>query len=244
MYKSIKKLIKNILPQSFLFKNEVVLRSLIYPFYKGDKHECNICQKKLKHFILVENGNLVCPVCGSLSRTRRLWMILNQEFLKSNIAILDFSPSRAIYRKLKSNPNIAYYSTDFEDQFLADYQYDITNINAEANQFDLIICYHILEHIEQDLTAMNELFRVLKDGGKCLIQTPFKEGEVYENDAVKTKEERLKHFGQEDHVRIYSIVELKKRLEKSGFYVEEKSYSKDEYFELSENETILICTKK
>ena len=171
-------------------------------------------------------------------------MILNQEYLKSNITILDFSPSRAIYRKLKLNPNIAYYSTDFEDQFLADYQYDITNINAEANQFDLIICYHILEHIEQDLTAMNELFRVLKDGGKCLIQTPFKEGEVYENDAVKTKEDRLKHFGQEDHVRIYSIVELKKRLEKSGFYVEEKSYSKDEYFELSENETILICTKK
>lgn len=244
MYKTLKKIVKNIMPQKFLFENEVLFRSLIYPLYKGENHECNICKKHLKDFVLVENGNLVCPVCGSLPRTRRLWKILNEKYLKHDIKILDFSPSRAIYRNLKKNKNITYFSTDFENEFLADYRFDITNIDAESESFDLIICYHILEHIDSDQHAMNELFRVLKSNGTCLIQTPFKDGETYEDFSIKTKEDRLKHFGQEDHVRIYSIKGLKERLEKSGFLVDIQTFSKDEFLGLSENEHIMFCTKK
>lgn len=244
MYQTIKKIVRNILPQKFIFENEVTLRSLIYPIYKGDKHQCNVCEKKLKAFVMVENGNLVCPVCGSLPRTRRLWKILNENFLKPDIKILDFSPSRAIYRKLKKNQSIQYFSTDFENEFLADYRFDITNIDYNSESFDLIICYHILEHIDKDQQAMNELFRVLKPNGTCFIQTPFKDGETYEDFSIKTKEDRLKHFGQDDHVRIYSVNGLKERLEKSGFSVEVKTFSKDDYFCFSNNEKILFCTKK
>lgn len=244
MYKILKKVVKNIMPQKFLFENEVLLRSLVYPLYKGKNHECNICKKQLKSFVLVENGNLVCPVCGSLPRTRRLWKLLNEKYFKPEIKILDFSPSRAIYRNLKKNKNITYFSTDFEDEFLADYRFDITNIDAKSETFDLIICYHILEHIDNDQQAMNELFRVLKADGTCLIQTPFKDGETYEDFSIKTKEDRLKHFGQDDHVRIYSITGLKERLEKSGFLVDVQTFSKDVFFGLSENELILVCSKK
>ena len=49
-----------------------------------------------------------------------------------------------------------------------------------------------------------ELFRVLKPNGTVLIQTPFKDGEIYEDYAITSESERLIHFGQEDHVRIYS----------------------------------------
>lgn len=232
------------IPQKFLFENEVLLRSLIYPIYKGNSHQCNICEKKLKNFILVENGNLVCPVCGSLPRTRRLWKLLNENYLKPEIKVLDFSPSRALYRKLKKNKNIHYFPTDFENEFLADYRFDINNIDSESERFDLIICYHILEHIVSDQQAMKELFRVLKTDGTCLIQTPFKDGETYEDFSIKTKEDRLKHFGQDDHVRIYSISGLKECLEKSGFLVDVQTFPKDDFFGLSENEHILVCSKK
>ena len=176
MYKTLKKVVKNMIPQKFLFENEVLLRSLIYPLYKGENRACNICKKHLKDFVLVENGNLVCPVCGSLPRTRRLWKLLNENYLKPEIKVLDFSPSRALYRKLKKNKNIHYFPTDFENEFLADYRFDINNIDSESERFDLIICYHILEHIDSDQQAMKELFRVLKTDGTCLIQTPFKDG--------------------------------------------------------------------
>ena len=95
---------------------------------------------------------------------------------------------------------------------------------------------------------MQELFRVLKEGGKALIQTPFKEGEIYENDAIISPEDRLRHFGQEDHVRIYSVSGLKRRLEKAGFALEDRNFVALEddsalRLGLKETEIILIASK-
>jgi ubiquinone/menaquinone biosynthesis C-methylase UbiE len=35
----------------------------------------------------------------------------------------------------------------------------------EDNQYDVILCNHVLEHIPDDTKAMQELYRVLKPGG-------------------------------------------------------------------------------
>ena len=158
----------------------------------------------------------ICPFCGSLSRTRRLWKLLFED-LNIKGKVLHFSPSRSLYRRLKKIETIDYISTDFENEFLADQKYDITKLEIADNQFDFIICYHILEHIENDGQAMKELFRVLKPGGVAIIQTPFKEGEIYENDKIISPEDRKIHFHQEDHVRIYSVEGLKKSFGKSRF---------------------------
>lgn len=242
MYSFLKNNLKKVFPQKFLFENESAFRKLLIPFYSGKNCQCNICNTKLKSFERLENGNLLCPICGSLPRSRRLWKILNEDFLKPDQLILDFSPSRALFRKLKKDKDIQYFSTDFENEFLADYRFDITKIDAESNFFNLIICYHILEHIMEDSLAIQELYRVLKNGGTCLIQTPFQEN-LYEDFSIVSKEERLKHFGQDDHVRIYSVNILKKRLEKVGLSVEIKKFKKDNYFGFSENETVLFCRK-
>lgn len=93
---------------------------------------------------------------------------------------------------------------------------------------------------------MKELFRILSTNGKIFIQTPFKEGEIYENDNIIQPEERKLRFGQSDHVRVYSINGLKNRLEKVGFAVEIFSFSnqnEENYFGLLENETILVGRK-
>ncbi|RNA61839.1 class I SAM-dependent methyltransferase [Chryseobacterium nematophagum] len=244
MYSIAKNIIRKILPQKFLFENEMLFRKLLYPLYKGSHYECNICHSKLKNFITLENGNLLCPICGSLPRSRRLYKILNDEYLKDKVKFLDFSPSRSIFRKLKKRKNIQYFSTDYEDEFLADYHFDITQIDTESETFDLIVCYHILEHIERDHLAMSELYRVLKTDGSLLIQTPFKDGHTYEDSTIKTPEERLKHFGQEDHVRVYSVENLVERLEKAGFITQVKTFTKDSYHGFAENERVIICKKE
>jgi len=243
MYNLLKSIVKNIVPNRILVENEERFRRLLIPLYQGKSHECNICKTQLKHFARLNNQDFICPICGSLSRTRRLYMLLEKEFLKPGFLVLDFSPSRILYRKLKKRKDFLYFPTDFEDAFLSDYHYDITNIDTEDNKFDLIICYHILEHIVEDKQAMKELYRVLKKGGTVLIQTRFKEGEAYEDYTIISPEERLKHFGQEDHVRIYSALELEKRLKEAGFHTEIKTFEADIYFGLKKDEKIIVCKK-
>ena len=126
---------------------------------------------------------------------------------------------------------------------MADQSYDITAIDAPDDQYDGVICFHVLEHVENDHSAISELYRVLKPGGTAFIQTPFKTGETYEDFSIVSPADRLKHFGQEDHVRIYSVSGLKERLGKVGFQVDVRLFPEGHVLGLKENETILICKK-
>lgn len=226
MYKSLKRIAKSIVPKTFLLKNEFFFRKIISLQYKGNAHQCNICNFKLNRFVTLEDHDLLCPSCGSRNRSRRLYKLLNESD-KLKGSVLHFSPPRALSEQLKKLKTISYYSSDFENEFIADYHYDITAIATDSDFFDLIICYHVLEHIEADTKAMSELYRVLKPNGICFIQTPFKQGIIYENNKLTTKAERKAAFGQEDHVRVYSVEGLRNRLEFAGFNVEIKTFAKN-----------------
>lgn len=244
MYQIFKKILTQIIPRKLLFEQEENIRRLYSLFYSGNAYECNICNKNLSNFIKTSKNDSLCPNCGSLQRNRRLWNLLESEFLTVNCDVLDFSPSRCLYRKLKKIENINYQTTDLSGDFIADHQFDITNLKINDNSFDLVICYHVLEHITNDIKAIKELFRILRPGAKALVQTPFKDGAIYENYSIVTEEERFKHFGQEDHVRIYSVSGLKKRLESCGFFVETRtSFNFQKQLDLNEKETILVLTK-
>jgi 2-polyprenyl-3-methyl-5-hydroxy-6-metoxy-1,4-benzoquinol methylase len=141
---------------------------------------------------------------------------------------------------------LQYITSDYEDEFIADHRFDITNINQKEASFDTIICFHVLEHIPDDRKALQELYRVAKPNANVLIQTPFKEGDIYENLAITSPEDRLKHFGQEDHVRVYSPEGLKTRLTQVGFTVKTLSFcpeNDDVHFGYSSPEIVLIATK-
>ena len=242
MYNILKRVFTAIFPKKTLFRIEPYFRKCYAFFKKGTQHLCNICEFKSSHFERLPNADLLCPNCGSLSRDRRLWELISTAYLQSNILILDFSPSRSLFRKWKEVTNVKHIASDLSGDFIADVSYDITQIPEKDAQFDLIICYHILEHVVDDIKAMSELFRVLKPNGTVLIQTPFKDGEIYEDYAITSESERLIHFGQEDHVRIYSVDGLKKRLESVGFSIIVNQYKKEEYLGFS-NEIILVAKK-
>ncbi|WP_178987744.1 class I SAM-dependent methyltransferase [Winogradskyella schleiferi] len=243
MYTSLKRIAKLIVPKQLLQKNEFFFRKLVSLRYKGDKYQCNICHFNLNRFVNLDDHDLLCPNCGSRSRTRRLYKLLNEaNILKGTI--LHFSPPRSLSERLRKIEDISYYSSDYENEFIADYSYDITAIDSESNFFDLVICYHVLEHINEDLKAMSELYRVLKPNGICYIQTPFKNGNIYEDTSITSEDARKTAFGQEDHVRIYSIKGLQNRLESVGFRVEIMTFENNssETFGLKP-ETILIGKK-
>ena len=242
MYSSIKFVLHNLFPKKTLFKVEPYFRKCFAIFKKGTQHYCTICEFKSSSLEYLPNQDLLCPNCGSLSRDRRLWKLISTTYLQPNIQVLDFSPSRSLFRKWKKIKTVDYTASDLSGDFIADVQFDITNISKPDESYDLIICYHILEHVVEDIKAMQELFRVLKPNGTIWIQTPFKEGEIYEDYTITSEVERLIHFGQEDHVRFYSVDGLKKRLESVGFTILVNEYEKDDYLGFS-NEIILLATK-
>jgi SAM-dependent methyltransferase len=243
MYNWIKSILAVLLPKEFIYRHEPAFRYFSYLARAGTKYRCTVCGRGLRSFIL--NGkDRICPRCGSIDRVRRLYTLLEKEFLRPGLRILDFSPSRSLYRKLNKG-DWEYTASDLSGNFLAEARFDITSIDAPDNRYDLVICYHVLEHVEDDKRAMEELLRVCRPGGTCIIQTPFREGTIYEDPSVRTGEDRIVHFGQEDHVRIYSVEGLEERLTKAGFRVEVRRY-----LEEPENpsgyrkeETVLLCRK-
>ena len=243
MYETLKKIAVKIIPNSFLSKNEKFLRGVISLKYRGNKYHCTICEFDMSQFIVLENKDLLCPRCGCLGRARRLWSLIEND-LNGN-RILHFSPPRPLRERVNKIKELEYITTDYEGEFEADLQLDITKISEPKNSYDRIICYHVLEHIETDLQAMRELYRVLRPGGKIYIQTPFKSGEIYEDLTIKSPVDRLKHYGQDDHVRIYSVDALKDRLESVGFQIKcltfaENSNNRCGY---KVEETVLIVSK-
>lgn len=243
MYNSLKNSLTRFIPKKFLFRIEPFLRKCYAIFKRGNNRECVICDFKASDWVHLPNCDSLCPNCGSLSRDRRLWQLVKENYIKNDIQILDFSPSRPLFRKWKKEKNVKHIASDLSGDFIADVKYDITQIPAKENSFDLIICYHILEHVIEDVKAMRELHRVLKPNGTILIQTPFKEGETLEDYNITSEAERLLHFGQEDHVRFYSIEGLKNRLESVGLTVTVNQYEKDAYLGFSDKEVILFATK-
>ncbi|WP_034059137.1 class I SAM-dependent methyltransferase [Lacinutrix jangbogonensis] len=244
MYNNIKKIIKNIMPQSFIYKNEKALRRAISLMYLGNKFQCNLCDFKMSKFIENVRGNKLCPKCGSVSRSRRLWYVLENE-IESKI-MLHFSPSFKLSENIKNSNVKEYITSDYIGEFKADKQLDILDIDEPDNYFDVIVCYYVLEHIDLDNKAMLELYRILNENGVCYIQTPFKEGDIYEDNSIVSKEQRLMHFGQEDHLRIYSVSGLINRLEHVGFTTKAIHYNEnnDNVFGFSNTETIIKAFKK
>lgn len=96
---------------------------------------------------------------------------------------------------------------------------DITSIQYPNETFDIIYCSHVLEHVADDRKAIEEFFRVLKNNGWAILNVPINNGQTFEDSSIVSPQERLKAFGQEDHVRRYGT-DYVDRLRDAGFVVE------------------------
>lgn len=224
------------------------IRFLLYLFkYRGSKYACPVCGAKLRDFITMFENDKLCPNCGSLSRKRALLSyLLKNHLISSDSVWLHFTPSLGLYNYLKTKVD-KYYPTDYQTNAYP-YNFDITNLELPDNHLNYIICYHILEHIPDDIKAMNELFRVLRPGGRLFAQVPFG-AETDEDPSVTDPAERKKRFGQEDHVRVYKFEDFLNRLASVGFictpiYAKDNITSEQQKFwGISQTDVFLSCQK-
>lgn len=219
--------------------------------------QLNTCPVCLQTLPFIPSGTpprplALCPYCGSLERHRLLYLYLRQKtnLFRDQLSVLHFSPERGLGAALKSQRNLTYATSWYEPDREADYHLDLTNLALPDNSWDVMLVYHIFEHIPDDRQAMRELFRVLKPGGWAAVQVPIREEpDTYEDASVVTEQDRTEKFGQFDHLRFYGWKDFGDRLAQAGFAVtierfgHELSESAVREFALDRNERIYLVRK-
>ncbi len=227
-------------------------------FYSGSKVECPVCGSKYDKFLPYGRGpsareNALCPWCLSLERHRLMYLYMKRKtnfFSGSPLKVLHVAPEYCFINRFEKIPNMEYLTADIESP-LAKIKMDIHNIPFEKDVFDVVICNHVMEHVEDYVKATSELHRVLKPGGWGLIQSPqdWDREHTYEDLTITDPREREKHFRQDDHLRIFGR-DYGRELEKGGFTVKDDRFVSDELsleevarFSLPKEEIIYFCTK-
>jgi SAM-dependent methyltransferase len=164
--------------------------------------------------------NASCGRCGSRERHRLVALYLGMLgaawFRGKNV--LHFSPE---YFLAPYFAQAALYVTADLSSPEADLHTDITKTGIRDGAFDFVMCNHVLEHIDDDAAAIAEFHRILRSGGTALITVPLDGGlaHTYEDSLITAPQDRTRHFGQFDHVRIYGK-DIAERLARPGFDVE------------------------
>jgi len=222
-----KKYILKFIPYSVVMNLKYIKQYFISFLYSGSKFNCPNCNGSFRKMFycgqnediltkleVIGSGirkNCLCPRCYSIDRERLIYLFLSQKtnIFSEKTRLLHIAPRPSLRKIFNKSKNIEYFKGD---KFEEGYHYskdvielDITKLKFENDFFDIIICNHVLEHIPDDLQAINELYRVLKPGGFAILQVPLslKLEKTYEV-KTDTAQERKKLFGQSDHYRIYA----------------------------------------
>ncbi|SEL04741.1 Methyltransferase domain-containing protein [Aquimarina amphilecti] len=241
--KKLFKFILNTIPRPLLIRLSYAVRPIISFFLKGNTFTDPIDEKSFSKFLPYGYGNqrdnVLSPSTLSLERHRLLWLYLRNEtdFFTAKAKVLHFAPEQAFYKKFRNLKNLEYTTTDLNSP-LADVKADICDLPFDTNQYDIIFCNHVLEHIPDDTKAMQELLRVLKPGGMAILQIPqdLSRATTFEDDTITDPKERAQIFGQYDHVRVYGRDYFDK-LRSIGFQVNEIDYTN----KLSKEKVIKYC---
>ena len=117
--------------------------------------------------------------------------------LENSNKILDVGTSQRFAKELKSYENLfegkEYLAGGYNPKmdygdYNCDLHTDIEQIPFDDGSLDAILCIEVLEHVANPFKALDEIYRVLKSGGKVFFTTPFLLG--YHG---KTKNRNIKH---------------------------------------------------
>jgi SAM-dependent methyltransferase/glycosyltransferase involved in cell wall biosynthesis len=152
----------------------------------------------------------LCPRCGCNDRDRHLWLYMQAAGLLDDLSetrILHIAPEARLEPKLMQLGPRDYVGGDLIPQQPHHVAIDIERMQFEDDRFDLIICNHVLEHVNFPERAVAEFVRCLAPGGHVVAQTPYSpllkrsmELTVAVPEAFATY-----YYGQNDHVRIVGL---------------------------------------
>lgn len=154
------------------------------------------------------------------------------------VRFMHFGPQPQMAKRLDTVPLFDHVKGDY---FANNYDYpndtvtiDVQDIKFPDGFFDGLLILHVLEHVQNDLLAMRELYRVLKTGGFALIESPCNSLADESIDCTEMdSEERTRVCKQYDHMRLFSCSDIRDKLAKSGLRCHEFELGEEMHSKMS-----------
>lgn len=190
----------------------------------GTSRMCPVCGGRSRRFLpygVVPRADARCLRCGALERHRLVWLYFAQHsdlFDRPSPRVLHIAPEPAFARRLRRRLGPGYVTADIAGGGTTE-ACDVTHLPHRDESFDVVYCSHVLEHVPDDRRAMREMARVLRPTGWAMVLVPITAERTDEDPTITDPAERLRRFGQHDHVRRYGP-DYVDRLRDAGFAVD------------------------
>lgn len=224
--------------------------------FAGRRYRCPCCGASLRGFVtrwgfLRVTADGYCPRCNAKARHRRIWLYLDREMPAIGVGcrILEIAPWPALAAALRRRPGVEYVGVDLRHAGPhVTVVGDGVALPFRSGSFDVVLCVHVLEHIDDDRSAIAALFDVVRPGGCAVVSVPLRlDRPTHEDPSVTDPDERARVFGERSHVRYYGR-DLADRLSEAGFDVDldlatDVPADVAQRFGLRDDEHVFRCSK-
>ena len=244
-----------ILPRHYLQYISHFFLQIFSFFLRGNRFEDPIngmtYRRLLPYGRLTSRENAIAPDTMSLERHRLMWLFMKEKtnLFTAELKFLHIAPEYCFIKIFKGMKNLDYITADLISPW-ADVKMDVHNIPFDENSFNVVICNHVLEHVDDANKVMKEFYRVMKPGGWGIFQVPIdiNNKETIEDKNVIDPNERERLYWQSDHLRLFGL-DYGKKLSEAGFKVTESDFINElsddlvERYALPKGEIVYFCQK-
>lgn len=179
-------------------RNAIIFPIFLFRNLDKERFRCPICgyNGPLKDINPASGFRLhaKCPKCDAVERHRVQYLAMDKVLNGGNSSarrMLHFAPE-PFFRDYFSKHFNKYETADLNMKGV-DYNIDMQEIPFESESFDFVFASHVLEHIVNDKSAIDEISRILKPNGIAIFSVPIV--------AVKTIEYPWPIPSESGHVR-------------------------------------------
>ena len=120
-----------------------------------------------------------------------------------------------------------YMTYKYYDNKTVLFEKKLEDCHFPSNMFDIVILYHVIEHLEDPISTIKEIRRVLRPGGFFLIGTP-----NFGSWVARRFKENFRLLHDKTHISLFTKDSMVYFLEDHGFIIDDIKYPffRTEYF--------------